>query len=51
MIDWFCWLLLLIGSLFIVGSRFLHRRIGMPAAVWLVIGGVIALVGVLRLDL
>lgn len=49
LIDWFCWLLILVGVLFASGSRFLRRRIGFPAAAWLIVGAVIALVGLMRL--
>ena len=50
MIDWFCWLLLLVGLVLIIGSRTLHRRIGMPTAVWAAVGGLVALVGIFLLD-
>jgi hypothetical protein len=49
-IDWLCWLLLLIGLLLAIGSRFLHRRMGLPRAAWLAIGMGIALGGAIRLD-
>jgi hypothetical protein len=50
MIDWFCWLLLLVGLGLAIGSRTLHRRIGMPTAVWATIGVLIALIGILLFD-
>ena len=51
MIDWFCWLLLLVGLLLMGGSRFLHRRIGMHTAVWLTLGAVVLLLGLWRLHI
>jgi hypothetical protein len=50
MIDWFCWLLILAGLLLMLGSRLLHRNIGMPAAAWLVVGVVILLFGIWRFE-
>lgn len=51
MIDWFCWLLLLVGLLLMSGSRFLHRRIGMPTPAWLALGAVALSIGLWRLHI
>ena len=50
MIDWFCWILILVGLILMGCSRILHRRIGMPTAAWLIIGAAILAVGLWRLD-
>jgi len=50
MIDWFCWLLIVVGLVLTGGSRFLHRRIGMPTAAWLIIGAAMLAIGLWRLD-
>ena len=50
MIDWFCWLLILVGLALIGSSRFLHRRIAVPTAAWLIIGAAILALGLWRLD-
>lgn len=50
MIDWFCWIAIVVGLVLMIGSRFLHRKIGMPTVAWLIIGAGILAFGVWRLQ-
>lgn len=38
MIDWFCWILLLVGLVIVFTSGFLHRKTRLPVLSWRILG-------------